>query len=279
MTTPRHRSAVTNGKRLHVVPAGDTAWARRFKDVLAEITNDLGGVDLLSEGQRQLIRRVATISIACEAMEGDAAAGAAIDLELYGRLTDRLGRALERLGLKRQPREVSGMNGPLPYSPMRARFEAEAAAETEESEMSKDAFYQKTRRECAALLRFDDVDNLTADQATRLDCVVALRLCVDAMQSQLLRGEAVDTNKLLAATQELRRFLPEPEETQITGESARQRLLQVVLNLIAPRTPRRAPRLPRWRHRRPRSKALAAPRSLPAYAPSLSPSRHPTARS
>ena len=145
--------------------------------------------------------------------------------------------------------------------------------------MSKDAFYQKTRRECAALLRFDDVDNLTADQATRLDCVVALRLCVDAMQSQLLRGEAGDTNKLLAATQELRRFLPEPEETQITGESARQRLLQVVLNLIAPRTPRRAPRLPRWRHRRPRSKALAAPRSLPAYAPSLSPSRHPTARS
>jgi hypothetical protein len=90
MTAPpapsRHRSAVTNGRRLHVVNPGDTAWARRFKDVLAEITNDLSGADLLSEGQRQLIRRAATISIACEAMEGDAAAGAAIDLELYGRI-------------------------------------------------------------------------------------------------------------------------------------------------------------------------------------------------
>ena len=100
------RSAVTNGKRLHVVRPGDTAWARRFRDVLAEITNDLGGPSLLSEGQRQLARRCATISIACERMEGEAAAGEPIDLELYGRLTDRLGRALQRLGIERKPRDV-----------------------------------------------------------------------------------------------------------------------------------------------------------------------------
>src|SRR5262249_46949209 len=98
------RSAVTNGKRLHVVRPGDTAWARRFRDVLAEITNDLGGPSLLPEGQRQLARRCATISIACERMEGEAAAGEPIDLELYGRLTDRLGRALQRLGIERKPR-------------------------------------------------------------------------------------------------------------------------------------------------------------------------------
>src|SRR5262244_1285988 len=111
MTTPppasRHRSAVTKGKRLHVVQPGDTAWARRFRDVLAEIVSDLGGADLLSEGQRQLARRCATISIACERLEGEAAAGEPIDLELYGRLTDRLGRALQRLGLERRPRDVT----------------------------------------------------------------------------------------------------------------------------------------------------------------------------
>ena len=39
-------------------------------------------------------------------MEGDAAAGAAINLEEYGRLTDRLGRAFQRLGLKREARDV-----------------------------------------------------------------------------------------------------------------------------------------------------------------------------
>jgi hypothetical protein len=75
--------------------------------VLAEIIGDLGGADLLSEGQRQLARRAATISLACERMEGDAAVGAQIDLEEYGRLTDRLGRCFHRLGLKRQARDVT----------------------------------------------------------------------------------------------------------------------------------------------------------------------------
>jgi hypothetical protein len=101
------RSAVTNGKRLHVVAPGDTKWARRWRDVLAEIVSDLSGPEGLSEGQKQLARRCATISIACERMEGEAAQGNEIDLDAYGTLTDRLGRALQRLGLKRQPRNVT----------------------------------------------------------------------------------------------------------------------------------------------------------------------------
>jgi hypothetical protein len=101
------RSRVTNGKTHFVVADGRGPWARRWRDVLGEIIGDLGGADLLSEGQRQLARRCATISIACERMEGEAAAGHEIDLEAYGTLTDRLGRAFARLGLKRQPRTVS----------------------------------------------------------------------------------------------------------------------------------------------------------------------------
>ncbi len=104
-----HRSAVTNGKRLHVVAPGDTKWSRRFRDVLSEIISDLGH-DGLSEGQRQLARRCATIAIACERMEGEAAAGAAIDLEQYGMMTDQLGRCFARLGdsgLRRVPRDVT----------------------------------------------------------------------------------------------------------------------------------------------------------------------------
>ena len=115
---PRVRSAVTNGKRLHVVAPGDGKWSRRFADILGEIIGDLGGADLLSEGQRQLARRAATISIACEKMEGEAAAGNPIDLDVYGTLTDRLGRAFHRLGLKRQPRDVS----PDPLTYARERF-------------------------------------------------------------------------------------------------------------------------------------------------------------
>jgi hypothetical protein len=107
-TTPSHaRSAVTNGRRLHVQPVGDTAWSRRFRDLVAEITSDLGGADLLSEAQRQLIRRCAMLSVECEKMESAGVAGATIDLESYGQLTDRLGRAFQRLGLRRVPRDVT----------------------------------------------------------------------------------------------------------------------------------------------------------------------------
>jgi hypothetical protein len=105
----RCRSAVTNGSRLFVDRPGDTKWARRFSDILAEIVIDIGGADQLSEGQRQLARRCATIAIECERMEGEAAAGEKIDLDLYGTMTDRLGRAFHRLfpGLKRQQRDVT----------------------------------------------------------------------------------------------------------------------------------------------------------------------------
>jgi hypothetical protein len=104
---------VTNGKRLHVISPGDTKWSRRFADVLGQVICDLGGPDGLSEGQRQLARRCATIAIACERMEGEAAAGQAIDLEAYGTLTDRLGRAFARLGLKRVARDVGPTLGDL----------------------------------------------------------------------------------------------------------------------------------------------------------------------
>jgi hypothetical protein len=103
----KQRSRVTNGKALFVEADQRGPWARRWRDVLAEITNDLGGADLLSEGQKQLARRCATISIACERMEGEAALGNEIDLDAYGTLTDRLGRALQRLGLKRHPRDIT----------------------------------------------------------------------------------------------------------------------------------------------------------------------------
>jgi hypothetical protein len=40
-------------------------------------------------------------------MEGEAAAGTQINLEEYGRLTDRLGRAFHRLGLERRARDAT----------------------------------------------------------------------------------------------------------------------------------------------------------------------------
>jgi hypothetical protein len=109
-THPRGKSAVSNGSRLHVVVPGDTRWARRFRDVFNQILDDIASADVqLSEGQKQLARRAATLCITCEKLEGIAASGEDIDLELYGKITDRLGRAFHRLGLKRQQRGNGGL--------------------------------------------------------------------------------------------------------------------------------------------------------------------------
>lgn len=103
-----NRSRVTNGRGLFVEAIdGRSREARRFRDVLGEIVSDLGGPDTLSEGQRQMARRAAMLSVQCEVMEGHAVAGKAIDLETFGKLTDRLGRAFQRLGLKRKKRDIT----------------------------------------------------------------------------------------------------------------------------------------------------------------------------
>jgi hypothetical protein len=101
------RSQVTNGRRVFVEADQRGPWTRRFKDILAQIVADLGGADVLSEGQRQIARRAATLSIACERLEGEIAEGKDVDLETYGQLTDRLGRCFNRLGLRRQARDVT----------------------------------------------------------------------------------------------------------------------------------------------------------------------------
>jgi hypothetical protein len=103
--TPAARSRVTNGKDLFLSNVDQrSAIYRRFRDVLYQI---LGGSEHLSEAQRQLARRCALLSAECEKLEADSVAGKPIDLGLYGVLTDRLGRAFQRLGLKRVLKDVT----------------------------------------------------------------------------------------------------------------------------------------------------------------------------
>jgi hypothetical protein len=80
--------------------------SRRFRDIASATASDLGGADRLSEGQKQFIRRCSLISIESEKLESRSVAGEDIDLELFGTLTDRLGRTLARLGLRRVPRDI-----------------------------------------------------------------------------------------------------------------------------------------------------------------------------
>jgi len=64
---------------------------------------------MISEGQRRLCRRAATLSIQAEAMECDAFGNQPFDIELYGQLCDRLCRYLQRFGLKRVARDTQNL--------------------------------------------------------------------------------------------------------------------------------------------------------------------------
>jgi hypothetical protein len=100
---------VSNGRRLFAIAGldGRTQTARRFRDLVEVMTLDLGGADLLSEGQKQLIRRASALSIMAEAVEADLARDMGFDADQYGQLCDRLGRCLQRLSLERKPRDVA----------------------------------------------------------------------------------------------------------------------------------------------------------------------------
>jgi hypothetical protein len=82
-----------------------TPPAARLRELMSRMTADLGGPGNLTEAERQLIRRSATIALACEEMETKAAAGEPFDLTTYSTATGHLGRTLRLLGLKRLPRE------------------------------------------------------------------------------------------------------------------------------------------------------------------------------
>src|ERR1700730_15997115 len=75
---------------------GRTHTARRFRDLYEVLCNDLGGASGLKEGQRQLVRRAATLSVMSEAMEADIVRDMPFDSDAYGTLCDRLGRCLSR---------------------------------------------------------------------------------------------------------------------------------------------------------------------------------------
>ena len=106
---PSARSRVTNGHQDFLATIDQRSRpARRWRDIFDQITADLGGD--LSMAQTQLVRRAATIAVQCELIEVAMATGDPIDintLNTYGQMSDRLGRCLQRLGIKREPRNVT----------------------------------------------------------------------------------------------------------------------------------------------------------------------------
>jgi hypothetical protein len=103
----RIRSAVSNGRRLFVDGDGNSAWSRRYRDLIVGYISDMGGRDMLSQAQLSLIKRASAIELELEQMEGRLSKGEQVDLDTFTRAASHLRRLLEALGLRRQARDVT----------------------------------------------------------------------------------------------------------------------------------------------------------------------------
>ena len=103
----RPRSAVTSGRKLFVEGDPNSAWSRRYHDLVVSHVSDLGGPDLLSAARMSLIRRVSAIEVELEQMDGQLSMGQPVDLDKYTRAAGHLRRLFETLGLDRVARDVS----------------------------------------------------------------------------------------------------------------------------------------------------------------------------
>jgi hypothetical protein len=100
-------SAVTSGRKLLLKGDVNSAWSRRYRDVIAALTNDLGGRGLIGEAKAALIRDCAALEIVLEKMRGRMSEGLNVDAEAYARIAAHRRRLLETLGLERVARDVT----------------------------------------------------------------------------------------------------------------------------------------------------------------------------
>jgi hypothetical protein len=108
------RSATTNDPLLLRGVDGRSVVPRRYRDVAIALADDLGGQDRLSEPSKILVRQAAAMTVQVESLQSKIVAGEDVNLEQLTRLSNVLGRTLQRLGL-RKPRAK-------PTGPLAAHF-------------------------------------------------------------------------------------------------------------------------------------------------------------
>jgi hypothetical protein len=111
--TKRPRSAVTSGRKLFVQGDPNSAWARRFADLVQGYISDAGGRSILSQAQFALCKRAAGLECELEQMEGRMSLGQEINLDAYGRASSHLRRILETLGIERRMKDVGPSLGEI----------------------------------------------------------------------------------------------------------------------------------------------------------------------
>jgi preprotein translocase subunit SecA len=97
-TSKRSRSAITNGSKAHQKGDERSAGARRFRDLVAAFSADLG--DDLSEADMAAVRTAAALTLKSEQIQADLAAGIHVDSDALIRLASTSRRALAAVSAK-----------------------------------------------------------------------------------------------------------------------------------------------------------------------------------
>ena len=102
----RRPEPISNGKDLFLEGVdGRSVIARRYRDILAQLTSDIGGDP--SEAQSIIIRRATQLAVWCEQAEAEAAGGKSLNIGEYATATNTLRRLLLDLGLERRMRDIT----------------------------------------------------------------------------------------------------------------------------------------------------------------------------
>jgi hypothetical protein len=102
---PQFRTKKGTGAVVLTGVDGRSLMARRFREISAAMAADLGND--LTEAQRHLIARAATLICWSEEREAELARGEEFDVALYSTVTNTLRRLLDTLGIERRPRDVT----------------------------------------------------------------------------------------------------------------------------------------------------------------------------
>ena len=84
---------------------GRSTMARRFREITAGVESDLGGD--LTEAQRHLVARAATLACWCEERETELAQGQDFDALQYATVANAMRRLLADLGIERRAKDIT----------------------------------------------------------------------------------------------------------------------------------------------------------------------------
>lgn len=100
-TSPSNRSRISNGRAILPFTDGRSAEARRYRDIIADIVTDKGGIEKCSASLVSLIRRFAAQCVLAEALEARLARGESVDIGAHSQLSSTLVRLSNKIGISR----------------------------------------------------------------------------------------------------------------------------------------------------------------------------------